>query len=65
MKKAQLNTVHLPMVCIGSAHLNTIGYPSGSKSSGGVVPPEPGEENAWLWGGWLYRPLGRWNDGIN
>lgn len=39
MNKVRLNTVHLPMACIGSVHLNTIGYPS-SKSSGGVVPPE-------------------------
>ena len=47
MNKVRLNTVHLPKVCIGKAYLTTIGYPS-SKSSGGVVPPEP--ENAWLWG---------------
>lgn len=39
MNKVRLNTVHLPKVCIGKAHLTTIGYPS-SKSSGGVVPPE-------------------------
>ena len=61
MKKVQLNTVHLPMACIGSVHLNTIGYPS-RKSSGGITPPEPVEENVWLWGD---GDTVLWGDGTN
>ena len=49
MNTAKLNFSRLNVSSLNSTRLNTSGFGAG-KGSGGVTPPEPTEENAWLWG---------------
>ena len=49
MNAMKLNFTILNASVLNTSRLNTSGL-GGGKASGGVTPPEPVEENVWLWG---------------
>ena len=61
MNAKKLNFTILNASVLNTSRLNTSGV-LGGKSSGGITPPEPVEENVWLWGD---GDTVLWGDGTN